>query len=136
MGQVHCIFFWCADLRSGTGGGISIRHNDVLYIAPSGVQKERMYKEDMFVMDGSGTLLQVPRIGGLSMSACTPLFAQYAEPLVSVLMLTVFIVYVVQELLSTAILCIRCLQHALQMKKSFRFRTWRYDGSSLGLYGC
>eukprot|EP00698_Gefionella_okellyi_P024460 TRINITY_DN8633_c0_g1_i3.p1 TRINITY_DN8633_c0_g1~~TRINITY_DN8633_c0_g1_i3.p1 ORF type:complete len:147 (+),score=19.89 TRINITY_DN8633_c0_g1_i3:213-653(+) len=34
-----------------------------------------MRKEDMFVMDGSGELLQTPDVPQLTMSACTPLFA-------------------------------------------------------------
>ena len=36
---------------TGTGGGTSIRHEDKIYIAPSGVQKELMKPTDMFVMD-------------------------------------------------------------------------------------
>ncbi|CAG62665.1 MDE1 [Nakaseomyces glabratus] len=64
---------WC----TGTGGGISIRErngeSDVAYIAPSGVQKELMRPEDLFVMDLiKGDYLSIPR--GLKPSACTPLF--------------------------------------------------------------
>ena len=36
---------------TGTGGGTSIRHDDHIYIAPSGVQKERLEPSHMFVMD-------------------------------------------------------------------------------------
>lgn len=36
---------------TGTGGGTSIKHNDHIYIAPSGVQKERLEPQHMFVMD-------------------------------------------------------------------------------------
>lgn len=36
---------------TGTGGGVSIRSGNRIYIAPSGVQKELMQPTDMFVMD-------------------------------------------------------------------------------------
>ncbi|CCD23969.1 methylthioribulose 1-phosphate dehydratase MDE1 NDAI_0C03090 [Naumovozyma dairenensis CBS 421] len=62
---------WC----TGTGGGISMKHptTNHYYLAPSGVQKEQMKPEDIFVMD-SQTLeyLRVPP--KYKPSACTPLF--------------------------------------------------------------
>jgi methylthioribulose-1-phosphate dehydratase len=58
---------------TGTGGGTSIRHEDKIYIAPSGVQKELMKPTDMFVMDfNSKEYLRKPQV--LKPSACTPLF--------------------------------------------------------------
>lgn len=42
---------------SGTGGGISVRAGDKIVMAPSGVQKERMVPEDMFVLDASGCVV-------------------------------------------------------------------------------
>lgn len=33
---------------SGTGGGISVKHNDAIYVAPSGVQKERLKVKGLF----------------------------------------------------------------------------------------
>jgi ribulose-5-phosphate 4-epimerase/fuculose-1-phosphate aldolase len=36
---------------TGTGGGTSIRDGERIYIAPSGVQKELMKPQDLFVMD-------------------------------------------------------------------------------------
>ncbi|CCH59575.1 hypothetical protein TBLA_0B07580 [Henningerozyma blattae CBS 6284] len=62
---------WC----TGTGGGISIKHpiSNNLYIAPSGVQKEKMKPEDLFVMDPTATkYLRQPQL--YKPSACTPLF--------------------------------------------------------------
>jgi methylthioribulose-1-phosphate dehydratase len=61
---------------TGTGGGISIRRGEEIYIAPSGVQKERMEAEDMFVMDVSGErqLSAPPASKGFTPSQCTPLF--------------------------------------------------------------
>lgn len=60
---------------TGTGGGISIKHPETghIYIAPSGVQKEQLKPEHMFVMDpANGEYLRVPAI--YKPSACTPLF--------------------------------------------------------------
>ncbi|KAJ4990165.1 methylthioribulose-1-phosphate dehydratase [Stagonosporopsis vannaccii] len=54
-----CAHFYTLGWVTGTGGGTSIRHEDKIYIAPSGVQKELMKPTDMFV---------------LKPSACTPLF--------------------------------------------------------------
>jgi methylthioribulose-1-phosphate dehydratase len=60
---------------SGTGGGISIRQGDRVYVAPSGVQKERIRPADMFALDAaSGALLARPDDDALRPSACTPLF--------------------------------------------------------------
>jgi methylthioribulose-1-phosphate dehydratase len=79
---------------TGTGGGTSIRHEDKIYIAPSGVQKELMKPTDMFVMDfNSKEYLRKPQVQFLRCSdlqgpqvhvvdfdqvlkpsACTPLF--------------------------------------------------------------
>lgn len=35
---------------TGTGGGISIKHGEHIYLAPSGVQKERIKPEHIFVL--------------------------------------------------------------------------------------
>lgn len=62
---------WC----TGTGGGISIKHNDEIYIAPSGVQKELIKPEDMFVIDAKGEVTsEPPPAKKLKKSQCTPLF--------------------------------------------------------------
>ncbi|XP_017486186.1 PREDICTED: methylthioribulose-1-phosphate dehydratase-like [Rhagoletis zephyria] len=60
---------------TGTGGGMSIRDGDDIYIAPSGVQKERIKSKDLFVIDIDGSLKSSPG-GGLKQSECTPLFLQ------------------------------------------------------------
>ena len=65
---------------SGTGGGISIRTADnTLAMAPSGVQKERMRPEDMFVLDMKGNILvspeaRPPPYKPPKLSECSPLF--------------------------------------------------------------
>ena len=70
-----CRSFYGLGWVSGTGGGISIRDPtdaDRVYIAPSGVQKERMVPDDMFLLRLDGTVISAPQ--GLKPSQCTPLF--------------------------------------------------------------
>ncbi|KAJ8662050.1 methylthioribulose-1-phosphate dehydratase [Lichtheimia ornata] len=68
-----CRLFYTLGWVTGTGGGISIRDGEKIYIAPSGVQKERMEPHHLFVMTlADRTLLREPR--SLKPSACTPLF--------------------------------------------------------------
>jgi methylthioribulose-1-phosphate dehydratase len=60
---------------TGTGGGVSIRHRDKIYIAPSGVQKERIEPEDLFVQTIDGVDIETPLPEKhLKKSQCTPLF--------------------------------------------------------------
>ncbi|CAI6282990.1 unnamed protein product [Periconia digitata] len=68
-----CAKFYNLGWVTGTGGGTSIRHEDKIYIAPSGVQKELMQPTDMFVMDfATKEYLRKPQFH--KPSACTPLF--------------------------------------------------------------
>ena len=59
---------------TGTGGGICIREDDRVIIAPSGVQKERMTADQMFTFSIDGTLLDSPGDPELRPSECTALF--------------------------------------------------------------
>ena len=59
---------------TGTGGGISVRQGDTVYMAPSGVQKERLRREDIFVLDMSGAVRYRPANAALRVSQCCPLF--------------------------------------------------------------
>lgn len=71
-----CRLFYRLNWVTGTGGGISMRDvaGDV-YIAPSGVQKERIQPEDMFVYTMSGVEKGgPPPEKGYKASQCTPLF--------------------------------------------------------------
>ncbi|RVX73246.1 Methylthioribulose-1-phosphate dehydratase [Exophiala mesophila] len=45
-----CRQFYTLGWVTGTGGGTSIRKDDYVYIAPSGVQKELIQPENMFVL--------------------------------------------------------------------------------------
>lgn len=67
---------WC----TGTGGGTSIKKDNFIFIAPSGVQKEMMKPENIFVMEfptpkyppSARKYIRKPL--DLKPSACTPLF--------------------------------------------------------------
>lgn len=80
-----CAKFWTLGWVTGTGGGCSIRDDDLVYIAPSGVQKELMKNTDIYVMSLSAQDLeavrqkQKPRTylrspPSYKPSQCTPLF--------------------------------------------------------------
>ncbi|KAI0109561.1 methylthioribulose-1-phosphate dehydratase [Nemania sp. FL0031] len=75
-----CAKFWNLGWVTGTGGGCSIRDGDLVYIAPSGVQKELMKAEDLYVLSlqkqqadlKNRTYVRSPPNG--RPSQCTPLF--------------------------------------------------------------
>ena len=69
-----CRQFYGLGWVSGTGGGVSVREGGRIWIAPSGVQKERMSADDIFVTDEEGRVVRAPAREGLRLSACTPLF--------------------------------------------------------------
>lgn len=69
-----CRQFYGMGWVSGTGGGISIREEGRVYVAPSGVQKERLAAEDLFVLDEDGAVVESPARADLKVSACAPLF--------------------------------------------------------------
>ncbi|KAJ1869923.1 Methylthioribulose-1-phosphate dehydratase [Coemansia sp. RSA 990] len=69
-----CRQFYHLGWVTGTGGGISIRKGDNVYIAPSGVQKERIESTDIFVLAlQTRAILRSPQ-PPIKPSACTPLF--------------------------------------------------------------
>ena len=68
-----CRNFYNLGWVTGTGGGTSIRKGGHIFIAPSGVQKELMQPENIFVLDyATRSYLRKPPV--LKPSACTPLF--------------------------------------------------------------
>lgn len=73
-----CRQFYDLGWVSGTGGGISIRGEAGIYMAPSGVQKERVAPQDVFVLDAADTsgctVLRSPQNPSLRISECQPLF--------------------------------------------------------------
>jgi methylthioribulose-1-phosphate dehydratase len=68
-----CRNFYNLGWASGTGGGSSIKEGGKIYMAPSGVQKERLKPEDIFVLDEQGEAIEEPG-RGLKLSQCSPLF--------------------------------------------------------------
>lgn len=69
-----CRHFYGLGWVSGTGGGVSIRQGGKIYMAPSGVQKERLEPDDLYVLDENGEVLEAPKSDGHRVSACAPLF--------------------------------------------------------------
>jgi len=70
-----CRQFYDLGWVTGTGGGISIKEGDRIFLAPSGVQKERMVGEDLFEVELDGTEVSAPPASkGWKASQCTPLF--------------------------------------------------------------
>lgn len=84
-----CRHLYSLGWASGTGGGFSLRDGEHLYVAPSGVPKERIAPEEVFVLDLDGNIKTPGQpsqegVGGLvgvaggpqklKLSACTPLF--------------------------------------------------------------
>uniref|UniRef100_A0A8L0DQW8 Methylthioribulose-1-phosphate dehydratase n=1 Tax=Oncorhynchus mykiss TaxID=8022 RepID=A0A8L0DQW8_ONCMY len=70
-----CRLFYQLGWVTGTGGGLSLRRGDQIYIAPSGVQKERLQPDDMFVCDvEERDISSPPPWKNLKKSQCTPLF--------------------------------------------------------------
>uniref|UniRef100_A0A673JJA1 Methylthioribulose-1-phosphate dehydratase n=1 Tax=Sinocyclocheilus rhinocerous TaxID=307959 RepID=A0A673JJA1_9TELE len=70
-----CRLFYKLGWVTGTGGGISLRHGEHIYIAPSGVQKERIQPDDLFVCDiDEKDISCPPPQKKLKKSQCTPLF--------------------------------------------------------------
>jgi methylthioribulose-1-phosphate dehydratase len=59
---------------SGTGGGISIRRNQIVFMAPSGVQKEKIQPKDIFILDLEENILKYPENQALKLTECAPLF--------------------------------------------------------------
>ncbi|TPX56854.1 methylthioribulose 1-phosphate dehydratase [Spizellomyces sp. 'palustris'] len=73
-----CRLFWTLGWVTGTGGGITIKRDNQIYIAPSGVQKERILPQHLYVLTASlpRTILRTPPPAlKLKPSQCTPLFA-------------------------------------------------------------
>jgi methylthioribulose-1-phosphate dehydratase len=69
-----CRQFYHQGWATGTGGGISVRENGRVYMAPSGVQKERIEEDDIFVLDEQGEVIEAPKTPGLKVSECSSLF--------------------------------------------------------------
>jgi hypothetical protein len=73
-----CSHFYDAGWVTGTGGSISIRYGNRIFMTPSGVQKERILPDELFMLDIAGNHLSVPaqKTPGKypKLSDCSPLF--------------------------------------------------------------
>src|SRR5262245_54845870 len=69
-----CRQFYAQGWVTGTGGGISVRQDGRVYMAPSGVQKERIAEADIYELNEQGEVLVAPPQPGLKPSECAPLF--------------------------------------------------------------
>lgn len=72
-----CRQFYSLGWVSGTGGGLSIRQDGIIYCAPSGVQKERIKPEDLFLLYDTKPLSKIvkrPENPRLKVSECLYLF--------------------------------------------------------------
>ncbi|KAG7397465.1 Methylthioribulose-1-phosphate dehydratase [Phytophthora boehmeriae] len=73
-----CRLYYTTEWMTGTGGAMSLRHGERIYVTPSGVPKERLQPEDLYVLDLDGTVLSSPKPkpGKKSpkLSDCAPLF--------------------------------------------------------------
>jgi ribulose-5-phosphate 4-epimerase/fuculose-1-phosphate aldolase len=55
-----CRQFYSSGWVTGTGGSISIRLGEAIFMTPSGVQKERIKPDEIFVLDRNGTIISTP----------------------------------------------------------------------------
>ena len=71
-----CSNFYDLGWVTGSGGGMSIKVDDKVYVAPSGVQKEDLIVDDVFTLSAvdKNVVLEQPRTPFLTQSACTPLW--------------------------------------------------------------
>ncbi|CAI5725159.1 unnamed protein product [Peronospora destructor] len=73
-----CRGYYTMEWMTGTGGAMSLRHGERIYVTPSGVPKERMQPEDLYVLDPDGNVLSSPKAKNKKkvpkLSDCAPLF--------------------------------------------------------------
>ena len=71
-----CADFYELGWVTGSGGGMSIKVGERVFVAPSGVQKEDLIADDVFTLSSQdkNIVLEPPRTPNLKQSACTPLW--------------------------------------------------------------
>ena len=72
-----CRQFFQSGWVTGTGGSISIRHGGRIYMTPSGVQKERLVPNELYVLDINGEVVDAPAAKlrfRPKLTDCSPLF--------------------------------------------------------------
>nr|CAB3222501.1 methylthioribulose-1-phosphate dehydratase-like [Phallusia mammillata] len=68
-----CKLMYDLGWATGTGGGMSIRDGSKIYMAPSGVQKEMIQPEEVFLCNSTGEVVESPE-KKLKLTECAPLF--------------------------------------------------------------
>ncbi|ETK91121.1 2,3-diketo-5-methylthio-1-phosphopentane phosphatase [Phytophthora nicotianae] len=73
-----CRLYYTTEWMTGTGGAMSLRHGERIYVTPSGVPKERLQPEDLYVLDLDCSILSSPKPKpgkkAPKLSDCAPLF--------------------------------------------------------------
>ncbi|XP_069123529.1 methylthioribulose-1-phosphate dehydratase-like [Argopecten irradians] len=70
-----CRLYYSNGWMPGSGGSLSIKYGEEIYITPSGVQKERIQPEDLFVQTVEGEDISgPPSKKALRKSQCSPVF--------------------------------------------------------------
>uniref|UniRef100_M4BJB4 Probable methylthioribulose-1-phosphate dehydratase n=1 Tax=Hyaloperonospora arabidopsidis (strain Emoy2) TaxID=559515 RepID=M4BJB4_HYAAE len=73
-----CRLYYSMGWMTGTGGAMSLRHGERIFVTPSGVPKERLQPEDLYVLDLAGNILSssTAKAGKKApkLSDCAPLF--------------------------------------------------------------
>lgn len=71
-----CQNFYDLGWVTGSGGGMSIKVDDKVFVAPSGVQKEDLIVQDIFTLSAADkdVIVEAPATPNLKQSACTPLW--------------------------------------------------------------
>merc|ERR1711915_299747 len=59
---------------TGTGGAISMKQHEEIFITPSGVLKEQVTSDDIFKVNMDGEIIKAPDKPGLKFSSCFPNF--------------------------------------------------------------
>jgi methylthioribulose-1-phosphate dehydratase len=60
----------------GTGGGMAVRVHNQIVMAPSGVHKELLHVDDMFLCNLDGEVMTRPASSALALTQCAPLFVE------------------------------------------------------------
>lgn len=55
-----CRQYYDTEWMTGTGGAMSLRFGERIFVTPSGVPKERLTPDDLYVLDREGAVISVP----------------------------------------------------------------------------
>lgn len=55
-----CRLYYKSEWMTGTGGAMSLRFGERIFVTPSGVPKERVQPDDLYVLDREGAVIAAP----------------------------------------------------------------------------